>query len=383
MEKENQNSGADTESGSVVVQDAPVADSADLLSPLLLRSVALRNRIAMSPMCQYIATDGFASDWHLVHLGSRATGGVGLVIVEATGVTPEGRISPGCLGLWDDAQIAPLARIVDFVHSQGAKIGIQLGHAGRKASVDVPWKGGKPLAADEGAWQVIGPSAIPFSEEHQTPRALESDEIEALLDRFGEAAERAVQSGFDLIEIHAAHGYLLHSFLSPLSNQRTDEYGGSLENRIRLLLRVVDKVRDVVPATLPVFVRISATDWVEGGWDLDQSVALAKELKTHGVDLIDVSSGGLVLHAKVPVGKEYQVPLSSTIRREADIATGAVGLITDPAEASAIIERGDADLVLLGRQLLKEPYWAERAIAERGATPTWPLSYDYVFRYRR
>lgn len=364
-------------------EDVGRPPEANLLAPLRLRSVTLRNRIAMSPMCQYVAKDGFANDWHLVHLGARATGGVGLVIVEATGVVPEGRITPGCLGLWSDAQIAPLARIVDFVHSQGSHIGIQLGHAGRKASVNLPFQGGNPLAPQDGGWLVVGPSAIPFSEEHQTPHPLEAAEIDELVKRFGEAADRAVRAGFDLIEIHSAHGYLLHEFLSPLSNHRDDEYGGSFENRIRLLLRVVDEVRQRVPQTMPLFVRISATDWMERGWDISQSVALSRALKGHGVDLVDTSSGGLVPHAKVPVAKEYQVPFSKAIRQEAGIASGAVGLITEPSEANAIIERGDADVVLLGRQLLREPYWAQRAIAEQGAAPTWPVSYDYVFRYRR
>jgi len=364
------------------VEDVREATTANLLTPITLRSVTLRNRIVMSPMCQYVAKDGFANDWHLVHLGSRATGGVGLVIVEATGVVPEGRITPGCLGLWTDQQIAPLARIVEFVHSQGAHIGIQLGHAGRKASTDVPYRGGKALKAGEGAWPVVGPSAIPFSEEHQTPHVLDVQDIDELVKRFGEAADRAVRAGFDVIEIHSAHGYLLHEFLSPISNQRNDEYGGSFENRIRLLVRIVDEVRQRVPQSMPLFVRISATDWVEGGWDIDQSVELSRILSEHGVDLIDTSSGGLVPYANVPVAKEYQVPFASTIRREAGIATGAVGLIKEPSQANAIIERGDADVVLIGRQLLREPYWAERAIAEQGATPTWPVSYDYVFRYR-
>lgn len=354
----------------------------DLFTPLTIRDLTLENRIVMSPMCQYIARDGFADDWHLVHLGSRACGGVGLIIVEATGVLPEGRITPGCLGLWEDEQSEPLARIVRFVHGQGKKIGIQLAHAGRKASCDVPWKGGEPLGDDDGSWPVVGPSPVPFAEGGPVPRPLDEAGIERVASAFVAAARRAVEAGFDLIEIHSAHGYLLHSFLSPISNQRTDRYGGSLENRMRLLLEVAGQVRAAIPDTMPLFVRISATDWVDGGWDGHQSIVLARRLKEAGVDLIDVSSGGTAPVASIPVSKGYQVPFAASIRREAGIATGAVGLITEPGEANDVICRGDADLVFLGRQLLREPYWAIRAEAEMDVEPTWPISYGYAVRRR-
>jgi 2,4-dienoyl-CoA reductase-like NADH-dependent reductase (Old Yellow Enzyme family) len=354
----------------------------DLLSPLQIRGMKLNNRIVMSPMCQYIAQDGMASDWHLVHLGSRASGGTGLIIVEATGVKPEGRITPGCMGIWSDAHIAPLARIVDFVHSQGAKIGIQLAHAGRKASCDVPWHGGKALTPDQGAWTAVAPSAIPFYETDPVPHALTLSEIKDVQQAFGDAIRRALTAGFDLIEIHSAHGYLSHSFLSPLSNQRTDQYGGSLENRMRFVTELATQAREIIPADMPLFTRISATDWVEGGWTIEDSVILARQLATVGVDLIDVSSGGAVPHASIPVSKGFQVPLASQVRREANVKTGAVGLITEPNEANDIICRGDADLVFLGRQLLREPYWAERAMTELGAEQKWPISYGYAVKRR-
>ena len=354
----------------------------DLFTPLTIRDLTLANRVAMAPMCQYIASDGFADDWHLVHLGSRACGGVGLIVVEATGVLPEGRITPGCLGLWKDEQIEPLARIIRFVHGQGKKIGIQLAHAGRKASCDVPWKGGAPLGEDEGRWPIVGPSAVPFADEGPIPVPLDEEEIERVAGAFVSSARRAVEAGFDLMEIHSAHGYLLHSFLSPISNRRSDGYGGSLDNRMRLLLEVAGRVRAAIPASMPLFVRISATDWVEGGWDGPQSVELARRLKDVGVDLIDVSSGGMVPVASIPVSKGYQVPFAAAIRREAGIATGAVGLITEPGEANDIICRGDADLVFLGRQLLREPYWTFRAQAEIDVEPTWPVSYGYAVRRR-
>ncbi|WP_422923941.1 NADH:flavin oxidoreductase/NADH oxidase [Singulisphaera sp. PoT] len=354
----------------------------DLFTPLTIRGLTLENRVAMSPMCQYIAEDGFADDWHLVHLGSRACGGVGLIMVEATGVLPEGRITPGCLGLWKDEQIEPLARIVRFVHGQGKKIGIQLAHAGRKASCDLPWKGGEPLREGQGSWPVVGPSAIPFAEHGPVPTPLDEAGIERVAEAFILATRRALKAGFDLIEIHSAHGYLLHSFLSPISNKRTDGYGGSFDNRIRLLLEVAGRVRAELPTSMPLFVRISATDWVDGGWDGPQSVELARRLKPIGVDLIDASSGGMVPVASIPVAKGYQVPFAATIRREAEIATGAVGLIIEPNEANDIICRGDADLVFVGRQLLREPYWAIRAESEMDVEPTWPISYGYAVRRR-
>ncbi|WP_437206163.1 NADH:flavin oxidoreductase/NADH oxidase [Planctomicrobium sp. SH664] len=362
--------------------DREVADS-DLLSPLTLRGVTFRNRIAMSPMCQYICEEGVASDWHLVHLGSRASGGCGLVIAEATAVTAQGRISPGDLGLWNDEQIQPLARITKFIHSQGAVAGIQLAHAGRKASCDVPWRGGHPLlTAEARGWPIVAPSAIPFAEGSPVPQALDARGIEQIVASFEAATRRALAAGFQVIEIHAAHGYLFHEFLSPLSNHRTDEYGGSLENRMRLLLRTAASLRQIVPQNLPLLVRISATDWVEGGWDLEQSVVLAQQLKQLGVDLIDVSSGGTVARAQIPVGKGYQIPLANRIRHEAGIATGAVGLITEIAEANDVITGGHADLVLLGRELLREPYWALKAEQALGGDPDWPISYGYAVKRR-
>lgn len=355
----------------------------DLLSPLSIRGLTLRNRIAMAPMCQYVATAGLADDWHLVHLGSRAAGGASLILVEATAVTPEGRISPGDLGLWSDQHVEPLARIARFVHSQGAVAGIQLAHAGRKASCDLPWNGGASLKmADVGGWPVVGPSAIPFDDDHSVPTALDEAGIDAIVAAFESAADRALDAGFGVIEIHSAHGYLLHEFLSPLSNHRTDRYGGSLENRMRLVLRVAERLRDRMPPAMPLLVRISATDWADGGWDVDQSVVLARHLKDVGVDLIDVSSGGLVPRARIPVGKGYQVPFAEKIREEAGIMTGAVGLITEPAHADEIVTAGHADLVFLGRELLREPYWALRAQHELGAEPSWPLPYGYAVKRR-
>ena len=354
----------------------------DLLSPLTIRGITLRNRIAMSPMCQYIATDGFADDWHLVHLGSRAAGGVALVVVEATAVARDGRITPGDLGIWSDEHVAPLARIARFVHSQGAVAGIQLAHAGRKASCDVPWKGGSGLTPEAGGWPVLGPSAIPFAEGNPVPTALDQAGIDGVVAAFEAATERALAAGFRVIELHAAHGYLLHESLSPLSNRRTDAYGGSLENRMRLTLRVAGAARKQVPVELPVFVRISATDWADGGWAVDQSVVLAGRLKELGIDLIDVSSGGLVPKARIPVGKGYQVPFARKIRDEAGVMTGAVGLITEARQANEIVTGGDADLVFVARELLREPYWALKAQQELGAEASWPISYGYAVKRR-
>lgn len=354
----------------------------DLLSPLALRGVTLRNRIAMSPMCQYTAVDGMPDDWHLVHLGSRAAGGVGLVIVEATAVTPEGRISPGDLGIWSDAHADAFRRIAAFVKSQGAVPGIQLAHAGRKASCDVPWRGGQQLGLDQGGWETLAPSAVPFQEGERSPRDLDGRAIDGVVDAFEAAARRALAAGFELLEIHAAHGYLLHQFLSPLANRRTDDYGGSLENRMRLALRVVERLRSVVPAELPLLIRVSATDWVEGGWDAAQSVELARHVKALGVDLVDTSSGGMTPSAQIPVGKGYQVPLARRIRDEAKIATGAVGLITDVQQANDIVTGGDADLVIIGRELLRDPYWAIKAAQALEGEPAWPLQYGYAVRRR-
>ena len=355
----------------------------DLLSPLTIRGVTLRNRIVVSPMCQYVAKEGLADDWHLVHLGSRAAGGAALIFVEATAVTREGRITPGDVGIWTDAHAEPLARIARFVHSQGAVPGIQLAHAGRKASCDLPWKGGAGLTKPEvGGWQVVGPSAIAFDEGNPVPKALSESEIDGVVHAFEAATKRALGAGFQVIEIHAAHGYLLHEFLSPLSNHRTDNYGGSLDNRMRLTLRVAAAIRKLVPAELPVFVRISGTDWADGGWDIDQSVVLSCRLKELGIDLIDVSSGGLVPRARIPVGKGYQVPLARKIRSEAGIMTGAVGLITEAGYANEIVTGGDADLVFIAREMLREPYWALKAQQELGQEPSWPISYGYAVKRR-
>ena len=355
----------------------------DLLSPLAIRGVTLRNRIVMSPMCQYSAEEGLADDWHLVHLGSRAAGGAALIFVEATAVTRDGRISPGDMGIWGEQHIEPLARIARFVHSQGAVAGIQLAHAGRKASCQPPWEGGASLKSpQEGGWTVVGPSAIPFNEGDPVPVALDEQSIEAIVAAFEAATQRALTAGFRVIEIHAAHGYLLHEFLSPLANTRTDRWGGSLENRMRLVLLVAERLRRIVPAELPLFVRISATDWADGGWDLEQSVVLCRELKVLGVDLIDVSSGALVPKARIPVGKGYQVPLARRIRDDAKISTGAVGLITEAQQANEIVTGGDADLVFIGRELLREPYWALKAQHELGEEPTWPVPYGYAVKRR-
>ncbi len=358
-----------------------------LFSPYPLAGITLPNRIVVSPMCQYVAKDGFADDWHLVHLGSRAVGGAGLVIVEATAVTAEGRITPGDMGLWKDQQIAPLARIVRFLHTQGAYAGIQLAHAGRKASMSVPWTEERLLGPEEGGWEeIVAPSPVPFAPHYGQPQALTLAGIDRLVEAFVRSARRALEAGFDLLEIHAAHGYLLHEFLSPLANQRTDAYGGSFENRTRLLLRVVDAVREVWPLDLPLLVRISATDWVEEqsavesldaatSWNVDQSVALAKLLKNRGVQMIDVSSGALVPHVKIPSVPGYQVPFAARIRAEAGIATAAVGLITTATQAEAILAGGEADLVLLAREFLREPYWPLAAAGELGGEQSWPVPY--------
>jgi 2,4-dienoyl-CoA reductase-like NADH-dependent reductase (Old Yellow Enzyme family) len=346
-----------------------------LFTPLRFRGLEFRNRIFVSPMCQYSCVDGFANEWHLVHLGSRAVGGAGLVIVEATGVTPEGRISPRDMGIWSDAHGEALARIARFLKAQGAAAGIQLAHAGRKASTAPPWEGGLGVAAEDGGWTPVAPSAIPFADGYPTPRALAREEIEQLVDRFADAAQRARAAGFDVIEIHAAHGYLLHQFLSPLTNHRDDEFGGSFENRIRFPLAVARRLRGAWPATLPVFVRISATDWVDGGWSLADSVEFSRRLKDIGIDLVDCSSGGLVIDAKIPVAPGYQTPLAAAIRRDAGIATGAVGMVTSPEQAEQILATGLADAVLLARELLRNPYWPLVAARKLGATIDWPKQY--------
>jgi 2,4-dienoyl-CoA reductase-like NADH-dependent reductase (Old Yellow Enzyme family) len=352
-----------------------------LFSPLTIRGVTFRNRIVMSPMCQYSAEEGLANDWHLVHLGSRAVGGTALVMVEATAVTRDGRISPGDLGIWGDQHVEPLARIARFIHSQGAIAGIQLAHAGRKASCERPFLGGASLKTPEsGGWPVIGPSPLPFAEGYPVPVELNEVGIDGIVAAFESAVFRVLTAGFRVIELHAAHGYLLHEFLSPLSNHRTDRYGGSLENRMRLPLRVVERLRQVLPDDMPLFMRISATDWVNGGWDIEQSVVLARRAKDLGVDLIDVSSGALVSNARVPVAKGYQIPLARRIRHGADIRTGGVGLITEAHHAEEILTSGDADMVFIGRELLREPYWALKAQYELGVEPAWPTPYGYAVK---
>ncbi len=347
-----------------------------LFEPLTLRSVTLPNRIAVSPMCQYSSVDGFANDWHLVHLGSRAAGGAGLVMTEAAAVTPQGRISQHDLGIWNDAHTEFLARIVHFIAQQGSIAGIQLAHAGRKASTPPPWENRSVTIAEaEGGWPIVAPSAIPFDEGCIVPTALSEAGIREITAAFAEAARRSLSAGFRIAEIHAAHGYLLHQFLSPLSNQRTDRYGGSFENRTRLLREVIIAVRAIWPENLPLLTRISATDWVEGGWDIEQSVELVRQLLPLGVDLIDCSSGGSAPHARVPLGAGYQTRFAEQIRRETGGKTGAVGLITAPAQADHIIRSGQADLVLLARELLRTPYWPLEAARQLGHIVSWPAQY--------
>ena len=345
-----------------------------LFTPLTIRDVTFRNRVFVSPMCQYSSNDGLPTDWHLVHLGSRAVGGAGLVIVEATAVTPEGRISPNDSGVWSDEHARAFEPIVRFMKEAGAAAGIQLAHAGRKASTDAPWRGGGPVGADAGGWQPVAPSAIPFDQGHPTPRELTPAEIDRTVEAFVAATRRSEAAGFDLIELHMVHGYLLHEFLSPLSNHRTDNYGGSLENRMRLPLRVAAAVRERWPSHRPLFVRISATDWAEGGWDLPQSIEFSKKLRELGVDLIDCSSGGLVPRVKIPTGPGYQVPFAEAIRRDAGIMTGAVGAITEPAQAEAILAEGKADAVLLARDAPRSVLAAARR-QDAGAKVAAPVQY--------
>jgi 2,4-dienoyl-CoA reductase-like NADH-dependent reductase (Old Yellow Enzyme family) len=347
-----------------------------LFLPLAMRDVHLRNRIAVSPMCMYSAQDGVANDWHFVHLGSRAVGGVGLVITEATSVTPEGRISPGDLGLWNDQQAEPLARIARFIAGQGAVAGVQLAHAGRKASTSAPWLGGQPVGESEGGWnKIVAPSAIAFDEGYPVPQAMSVSDIQELLQAFTAAARRAREAGFQVVEIHAAHGYLLHEFLSPLSNQRTDAYGGSFAARTKIVVEVVEAVRREWPERLPLVVRFSCSDWKEGGWTPEDTVALSRRLKPLGVDLIDCSSGGILPRIKIPAGSGYQVPFAEIVRREAGILTGAVGMIVAPPQADTIIRSGQADLVLLARELLRDPYWPLRAAVTLRQPGNWPDQY--------
>ena len=347
-----------------------------LLQPITLGTLSLRNRIVVSPMCEYSAEDGVPNDWHLVHLGSRAVGGAGLVITEATAVSPEGRISPADTGVWNDLQVQAWSRIVAFMHGQGAKAGIQLAHAGRKASTAAPWLGGKPLDAAHGGWTPVGPGALPFDEGYPVPSALDDAGIAKVIADFRVAARRSKDAGFDVIELHAAHGYLVHEFLSPLSNTRTDRYGGSLENRARLLREIVAAVRETWPAPMPLWVRVSASDWAEGGWDIDECVELARWLREDGVDLIDCSSGGNLPHVKIPLGPGYQVPFAARIRRDAGIATGAVGMITEPRQAEDILERGEADVIIIAREFLRDPYFPRRAAQELGEKIDPPKQYQ-------
>lgn len=348
---------------------------AHLFEPLSLRSLALPHRILVSPMCQYSSSDGFATDWHLVHLGTRAVGGAALVFTEATAVAAEGRISPQDLGIYDDRHVEGLARIVRFLHGQGAAAGIQLAHAGRKGSTARPWAGGRAVAAEDGGWEPVGPTAEPFTAGYPAPRALPVEELPAVVASFRDAAVRAREAGFDVAEIHAAHGYLVHQFLSPLVNRRGDGYGGPFDQRVRLCLEVVDAVRAVWPERLPLFVRLSCTDWKEGGWDLEQSIELARRLRARGVDLVDCSSGGAVPDATIPVGPGYQVPFAEAMRRQAAICTGAVGMLTSAAQADTVVRSGQADCVLLAREMLRDPYWPLHAARELGSALPWPPQY--------
>lgn len=355
---------------------AGASASPTLFSPFTLRGLELRNRIMISPMCQYSSVDGLANDWHLVHLGARAVGGAALVMVEATAVTPEGRISPQDMGIWGEQHIEPLARIARFVAGQGAAPAIQLAHAGRKASTFRPWSGRGRVPEDQGGWKTVAPSAIPFSDTYTTPRELSEGEIAALVQAFADAAQRSLEAGMQVIELHGAHGYLIHEFLSPLSNQRTDRYSGSFDNRIRFALETVRAVRRVWPDHLPLFMRLSSTDWVDGGWTLDDSVRLSEILRGEGVDLIDCSSGGTVPNATIPTGPLYQVPFAAEIRRRAGIPTAAVGLITEPEQADRIINSGDADLIALARAELRDPNWPLHAAKALGHDIRWPAQHE-------
>ena len=350
--------------------------SSKLFSPLQIKSITFKNRIAISPMCQYSAEDGFANDWHLVNLGSRATGGAALIIQEATAVSPEGRISPGDLGLWKDEHIEKTQAINQFIKSQNSIPGIQLAHAGRKASAAIPWKGNAKLNKTNGGWNTVAPSAVPFQSNEKAPIALDKAGIQKVISDFKSATKRSLKAGFEVVEIHAAHGYLLHEFLSPLSNFRTDEYGGSFENRIRLLLEVLEAMQSEWPVNLPLFVRISATDWAEGGWNIEESIQLSQLLKGKGVDLIDVSSGGLVTHQQIPLGPNYQVPFAERIKKETGILTGAVGLITEAIQAEEIVANEKADLVLFARESLRDPNLGLNFAKELGVDVQWPIQYE-------
>ncbi|WP_141733383.1 NADH:flavin oxidoreductase/NADH oxidase [Oligoflexus tunisiensis] len=354
-----------------------------LFEPFPLRSITMRNRIGVSPMCQYSCHEGFANDWHMVHLGSRAVGGAGLVVVEATAVTPEGRITDRDLGLWSDAHIEPLARCVRFIREQGSVPGIQIAHAGRKASRKAPWFGDQELTVAEGRWTTIGPSPLAFSDSYPAPEAMSVEQIQLMVQAFAKTAERALAAGFQSLEVHAAHGYLLNSFLSPLSNLRQDAYGGSFDNRCRMLLETVRAVRGVWPESLPLSVRLSCSDWVEDGWTLEDSIALALLLKDEAVDIIDCSSGGVSAEARIPVGANYQVPFADAIRRRTGMATGAVGMITQSMQADAIIRSGQADLVFIAREFLRDPYWPLRAQKELHAKTEGLVPVQYARAFPR
>jgi 2,4-dienoyl-CoA reductase-like NADH-dependent reductase (Old Yellow Enzyme family) len=346
-----------------------------LFSPLTIKSITLKNRIVVSPMCQYSAVDGFASDWHLVHLGSRAVGGAALIIQEATAVSADGRISYGDMGIWKDEHIEKLSSIVAFIHEHGSVAGIQLAHAGRKASCELPWKGGLQIHSGQNHWQTIAPSPIPFYENDMVPYALTKNDIAVLVNDFKQAALRSLKAGYKVIEIHAAHGYLINEFLSPLSNQRNDEYGGSFENRIRFLLEIIAAIQTVWPAMLPLFVRVSASDWVEGGWTIADSVQLALVLKKKGIDCIDASSGGVVSTARIPAGPGYQVPFAEAIKKQTGILTGAVGIITNAKQAEEILQRQQADCIFIAREHLRDPYFALHAAKELNEDMEWPVQY--------
>lgn len=350
---------------------------AHLFSPLKIKNIELKNRIAVSPMCEYSSEDGFANDWHLIHLGSRAIGGAGLIITEATAVSPEGRISFADLGIYRDEHIEKLKHITDFIHQNGAVAGVQLAHAGRKASHDKPWNGNKQIPADQiNGWQTVAPSAIPFAEGEEAPLELDKAGIEKVKADFKAATNRAIAAGFKVIELHSAHGYLMHQFLSPISNKRTDEYGGSFDNRIRLLLEVVETIKEVWPKENLLFIRLSTTEWTEGGWNAEDSVALAKILKDRGVDLIDCSSGGNVVGARIPLKPGYQVEFAEKVKKESGILTGAVGLITTAYQADEIIQEGEADLIFLAREMLRDPHFPLRAAHELGHEVKWPVQYE-------
>lgn len=354
-----------------------------LFSPFSIKNITLKNRIVVSPMCEYSSIDGFANNWHLVHLGSRAVGGAALVITEATAVSPEGRISVGDLGIWKDEHIEKLKEITDFIHDHDAVSGIQLAHAGRKASFDIPWENPLQLDKAHGGWDTVSASAEVFNPNDKTPIALDIKGIEKVKDDFKAATLRALKAGFKVVEIHAAHGYLIHQFLSPISNRRTDLYGGNFENRIRLLIETVNAVKEVWPSENPLFVRISASDWADEGWNLEESIQLSGILKNMGVDVIDTSSGGLTLKQEIPLSAGYQVPFASAIKKDADIATGAVGLITEAQQAETILQKGDADLIFIAREFLRDPYFPLRAAFELGDEVNWPLPYERAKHKKR